>query len=239
VNEEMSATLLTLTRQRQEELDEDITAWRQHSGAKVRLWCGPGCGNCCNLTVNTTFPEAMALASVLSGDQQRRLNETVAKLLEHARQATDSRAFLAGYRAAVGPCPFLDATANCAVYPARPLSCRALVATRPPDWCGVNLGKLDAIERDAFLDSLDRDVVAWPTHYAATPQELAAATERGLVFAMFRTHGFGVTGTLPLLTHLAGQTAAMAALAAGAAALRAYLTDHGFAHPFLVQIHEP
>jgi len=239
VNEEMNAALLALTRQRQAELDEGITAWRQQTGAKVRLWCGPGCGNCCSLTVNTTFPEAMVLASVLNGTQQRRLNETVMKLLEHARQAADARAFLAGYSVAVGPCPFLDASANCAVYPARPLSCRALLATRPPDWCGVNLGRLEAFERDAFLASLDRDVVAWPTHYAAAPQELAAEVERGLVFAMFRTHGFGITGNLPLLVHLAVDTAAMAAIDSGVAVLRAYLTDHGFAHPFLVQIHEP
>ena len=239
MKDEINSALLELTRQRQAELEESIAAWLRETGAKVRLWCGPGCGNCCSLTVNVSFPEALLLASQLTATQKGRLDVTVAKLREHARQSADARSFLTGYRAAVGPCPFLDASANCSVYPARPLSCRALLATRPSDWCGVNLGGLDTLERDAFLASLDRSVVAWPTHYAAAPQEHAAELERGLVFAMFRTHGFGVTGTLPLLTHLAGQSAAMTALAAGAATFRDFLAGHGYTHPFLVQIHEP
>jgi len=54
----------------------------------------------------------------------------------------------------------------------------------------VNLAGLPKIERDAFLASLDRTVVAYPTHYAAAPQELAAAFERGLLFAILRSTGF-------------------------------------------------
>lgn len=239
MNEEMITALMELTRQRQAELDETIAAWREEAGANVRLWCGPGCGNCCSLTVNSSFPEAMILASILSEYQRQNLHVTVAKLQKHARQSADARSFLVGYRTAVGPCPFLDAAANCSVYTARPLACRALLATRPADWCGENLGDLDPMEQDAFLAGLDRRVVAWPTHYAAVPQELAAELERGLIFAMFRTHGFGVTGSLPLLTCLAGNADAMDALSTGAAAFRAFLAKRYDSHPFLVQIHEP
>jgi Fe-S-cluster containining protein len=236
---ELSAELHALTRQRQRELDEAIAAWRQGDGANMRIWCGPGCGNCCSLTVNTTLPEALALAAVLNDRQRQPLSATVTRLTEHARQATDARTFLVGYRAAVGPCPFLDAGANCTVYSDRPLACRALLATRPPDWCGVNLGGLPEVERAAFLAGLDRTVVAWPTHYAAAPQELAAEFERGLIFTMIRVHGFGVTGNLPFLVDLAGRGGCGEALAGGPAAFRDFLATHHGDHPLLAQIHEP
>ncbi len=236
---EMNEALAALARRRQTELDEGIAAWRQGDGASVRIWCGPGCGNCCSLAVNATLPEAFAIATGLGEEQRQRLSQSVARLREHARHSDEPRAFLAGYRDAVGPCPFLNAKAECAIYASRPLACRALLATRPPDWCGVNLAQLPAIERDSFLAGLDRNVVAWPTHYAAAPQELAGEYERGLLFAMIRAYGFGVTGNLPLMVELAGHPDSQAALKGGPAGFREFLAEHVVSKPFLVQLHEP
>ena len=235
----MSGPLVELARQRQTELDERIAFWRHGTGAGVRLWCGPGCGNCCTLAVNATYPEALAIAATLTAQQQERVAASAASIITHARQSPDARSFLAGYRQAVGPCPFLDNSGNCSVYPVRPLACRALLATRPPDWCGVNLGELPAFERDAFLASLDRTVVAYPTHYAAEPQELAAAFERGLLFAMLRSNGFALSGILPLLVWSSVEPGFDATLADSSAALRAYLAARHVDRPFLVQIEAP
>ena len=235
----MSGPLVELARQRQAELDERIALWRQGPGAGVRLWCGPGCGNCCSLAVNATYPEAMAIAATLAAEQQERVAVSAARIIAHARQSPDARSFLAGYRQAVGPCPFLDDSGNCSIYPARPLACRALLATRPPDWCGVNLGELPAFERDAFLASLDRTVVAYPTHYAAAPQELAAAFERGLLFAMLRSNGFALSGILPLLVWLSIEPGFNTALADSSPTLRSYLATRHLDRPFLVQIEVP
>ena len=234
---EMITALAQLALQRQVELDEAITAWRE--SADVHLWCGPACGNCCSLTVNTTLAEALAIAGVLEAAQRQKLADTVARTFVHARQSPDARTFLAGYRQAVGPCPFLDAEANCAIYAQRPLACRALLSTRPPDWCGVNLAKLPNLERDSFLASLDRNVVTFPTHYAAAPQEVAANFERGLVLAMIRFAGFGVTGNLPLLAWLAGEDGFDEALTGGPATFLPYLAAHGIQQSFLVQIDVP
>lgn len=231
--------LAELARQRQIELDEALAAWRQGQGAGVRLWCGPGCGNCCTLTVNATLAEAMAIAAILDETQQQYLAKAVGRIVAHARKSGDARAFLAGYKQAVGPCPFLDEANNCAIYTARPLACRALLATRPADWCGVNLAELPGFERDVFLASLDRNVVAFPTHYATIPQELAADFERGLIFAMFRLIGFGITGNLPMLVWLCGQAGFGDALAGGPPAFTAFLTDHQGNLPFLIQFHTP
>jgi Fe-S-cluster containining protein len=239
MSQETNAPLADLARQRQAELDERIARWRQGPGAGVRLWCGPGCGNCCSLAVNATYPEALAITATLSAEHREHVAAAAARIIAHARQSQDARNFLAGYRQAVGPCPFLDGTGNCSIYHARPLACRALLATRPPDWCGINLAGLPAFERDPFLASLDRTVVAYPTHYAAVPQELAAAFERGLLFAMLRSNGFAFSGLLPLLVWLTIDPGFATALADGTAALRSYLADRHLDRPFLVQIEAP
>lgn len=229
--------LTKLACQRQAEFDKAIAAWRDEAG--VRLWCGPGCGNCCSLTVNCTLAEAMAITAGLNDTQWQKLEATVARIMAHAGRSDDARTFLTGYKQAVGPCPFLDEGSNCTIYPARPLACRALLATRPPDWCGVNLADLPIFERDAFLGSLDRSVVTFPTHYAAHPQELAADFERGLTFAMIRQSGFGVTGNLPLLVWLAGDKGFAAALTNGPTTFLQFLSGHQVDRPFLVQIELP
>lgn len=230
--------LAQLAGQRQADLDGALAAWRAEAGAGVRLWCGPGCGSCCSLTVNATLPEALAIADTLDETLRARLVATVARVITHAAQCPDARTFLAGYRAAAGPCPFLDTANNCMIYTRRPLACRALLATRPPDWCGVNLAELPGFERDAFLASLDRGIVAFPTHYAAAPQQLAAEYERGLVFAMIRFAGFAVTGSLPLLTWLVRQPGCAEALGSGES-FHAFAAGHHLDRPFLLQLHVP
>ena len=231
--------LAELAGERQRELDGAIADWRQGPGADVRLWCGPGCGNCCSLTVNCTFAEALAIAAVLDNSLRERLSAAAARIVAHARQSGDARTFLAGYRHAVGPCPFLGDDASCSVYALRPLACRALLATRPPDWCGINLAELPEFERNAFLASLDRDVVAWPTHYVAATQEVAANLERGLLLAMIRHVGFGLSGNLPLLVWLVSEAGVTTALTTGIAALRDVLADHRIEQSFLVQVEVP
>jgi hypothetical protein len=164
------------------------------------------------------------------------VTETAGRIITHARLCSDARRYLAGYKQAVGPCPFLDDTGNCAIYAARPMACRALFATRPPDWCGVNLAELPEIELTSFLAGLDRAVVAYPTHYAAAPQQLAIDCERGLLFAMLSFAGFGLTGNLPLLVWLCGEPGFLRALDGGPDALRTHLAGCDADRPFLLQI---
>jgi hypothetical protein len=239
MNPEMMETLAGLAGQRQVELDDRIAAWRQGLAGGVRLWCGPGCSNCCTLAVNATLPEALAIAAKLEPAWREGLAETAARIMAHARHCADARDFLAGYRQAVGPCPFLDGRGNCTIYSARPLACRALLATRPPDWCGVNLAGLPAYEREAFLASLDRSLVAYPTHYAAAPQALAADFERDLLSAMLRLTSLALSGNLPVLVWLATAPGFAAALAGGPATLRPLLATHHADRPFLVQLDVP
>lgn len=219
----------------QAELDRGLAAWRQGPGAALRLWCGAGCGNCCSLAVNTTLPEALAIAGQLDASQRARLADAAQRLLAHARQVSTARDFLVGYRQAVGPCPFLDEEAKCGVYTHRPLACRALLSTRPADWCGVNLGQLAEYERAAFLASLDRSVVNYPTHYASFPQELAAGLEERILAGMVRSCGCAVSGSLMLLTWLCLDDEFLGMVKEGAEGLPAWLEERDLARPYLLQ----
>jgi hypothetical protein len=233
------AVLAGLARQHQAELDGQIDLWRQSLGIGVHLWCRPACSNCCTLAVNATLPEALLIAERLGTGQWQQLDATAARIFTHARKSSGTRQFLSGYRKAIGPCPFLGEDGNCRVYGVRPLACRALLATRPPDWCGVNLGQLPPFERDAFLASLDRMVVAFPTHYAAEPQIRATDLERELILSMFRLTGYGLTGNLSLLVWLTGQDRFAEALVGGAATFLPFLAECGANHPCLTQVHLP
>lgn len=217
------------------ELDRKIAAWRQGPGAGLHLWCGPGCGNCCSLAVNTTLPEALAIAAHLDTEQRQRLAGAAERLAAHAREVTTARDFLAGYRLAVGPCPFLADDAQCSIYGQRPLACRALLATRPPDWCGVNLGQLPDYERGAFLAGLDRDAVDYPTHYAAAPRELAAGIEERLLAAMLRHCGVAISGSLVLLTWLCLDNKFLEMVSGEAEGLLTWLEERELARPYLLQ----
>lgn len=231
----MNEELAGLATPAQAELDREIAAWRQGPGAALRLWCGAGCGSCCSLVVNTTLPEALAIAGQLDASQRTRLADAAQRLLAHARQVSTARDFLVGYRQAVGPCPFLDEEAKCGIYARRPLACRALLATRPADWCGVNLGQLAEYERAAFLASLDRDAVDYPTHYAAAPRELAAGLEERLLAAMLPHCGVAISGSLVLLTWLCLDNNFLEIVSEGAEGLPAWLENRDLARPYLLQ----
>ncbi len=165
-----------------------------------RLFCSRGCGGCCTLAVQTTIAEALAVARSLDERRRAALARFIPRLTAAAEEAADLKDFLRRRRA-LGPCPFLEADGACGVYRARPLSCRALFSTRPPEWCAVDFADLHPLERQAFLNSLD-PAAAFPTHYLAAPQELALELENRISQATAERFGFAVTGDLPYLVWL-------------------------------------
>jgi hypothetical protein len=71
------------------------------------------------------------------------------------------------------------------------------------------------------------------------PQQAAADFERGLLFAMLRFTGFGLSGNLPLLVWLSQEPGFATALAGGLDSLRAFLAARDVDRPFLVQFDIP
>jgi Fe-S-cluster containining protein len=225
---------VTLAAAEQRALDLAIAAWLPQS--ETRIHCGRGCANCCTLNVAMTLAEALPLAASLDTAQWQAIAARVAALQALLPGCADQKEFLRAQRT-LGPCPLLAADGACAVYSRRPLACRALHSTRDCAWCGVDFTTLHPLEREAFLSSLDPAVVAFPTHYARVPRELAAAAEDRLITAMHTAWGFALTGHLAVLLHLATDADLVASLPAARQTVAAQLAARSLAHPFLVTLH--
>lgn len=223
--------------QRQDCLDQLCAAWiteyRQRGGA---IHCGKGCSGCCSLVVNCTFPEAVLIASALSSSQAEQVQSRIAVLQSIATQATSLKEWLTTYRQQAGPCPFLDQTGACGIYPVRPLSCRSLLATQAPHWCSTDFSALSSPEKQQFMESLDRSAVAFPTHYAATPQEIGRELEEATLRQMETVYGFALLGSLPWLVWLELEHAVSNRLSAGRQATHDYLESQGLLNHFLAVI---
>jgi hypothetical protein len=77
-----------------------------------------------------------------------------------------------------------------------------LLSTRPAAWCTVDFSELSPWDKQAFESSLDRQVVAWPTHYVAATQQLGRALEETLLASMRRDKGWALSGNFPLMVWL-------------------------------------
>lgn len=219
----------------QQRLDAAIAAWLPQAGSRIH--CGRGCSGCCTLNVALTLAEALPLAASLDAAQRQGIAARVAALQALLPGCADRKVFLRAQRT-LGPCPLLAADGACAVYPLRPLACRALHSTRDRAWCGVDFATLHPLEREAFLSSLDPAVVAFPSHYARVPRELAAAAEDRLLKAMHAAWGFALTGHLAVLLQLAAEPDFVASLESGPETVAAHLAASSLDHPFLVTWHE-
>jgi len=212
--------------------DRQIQEWLgSHQG---RIHCARGCRNCCNLAVNATFPEALVIANALDLPQRAVLREEVGRLRPLLDENNDLKGFLRRHRKIIGSCPFLDEGGACAIYDRRPFSCRSLLSTRPGDWCGVDFAELSPLERQLFMDSLDRSVVAFPAHYVALTRDLGAGHEDDSLAAMSKLCGFSLSGNLKVLVHLECEHRLSSVALKGLDAAVALVESTGLHHPFLL-----
>ncbi len=218
-------------------LDRQIARWledyRQKGGA---IHCARGCKGCCNLSVNATFSEALAIAADLSESQRVRLETHATRFIELTRDVTDFKHYLKLHRSEVGFCPFLGEDGACEIYALRPFSCRGLLSTRPADWCAVDFGQLTDLDRQLFMASLDRSVVAFPTHYVADTQEFARALEDESSHDSLTTFGVSLTGNLPLLVYLQVRYRLNEVLEGGYQTAADLLAQEGLEHPFAIML---
>jgi Fe-S-cluster containining protein len=167
------------------------------------IYCQAGCSGCCSLVVHTTFPEAMRIAQQLTTDQERQLALYLERLRRAVPHLSSMKSYLRSHRSQLGACPLLDSAGRCTVYPERPLSCRALLSTRPSAWCVADLSRLDPWDKRAYQAGLDRQVVTWPTHFVAATRDLAEELERQILETMRAETGWSLWGNLAVLIGLA------------------------------------
>ncbi len=166
------------------------------------IYCRAGCAGCCLLAVHATFPEAVVIAGKLSQLQTTQLSAYISRLKHALSTLSGLKSYLKNHRQSVGPCPFLDGQNNCSIYPVRPLSCRALLSTRPAGWCTVDFSELDTWDKQAYESSLDPQVVAWPTHFVAATQDFGREMEDKLLETMQREQGWALSGNLSAMIWL-------------------------------------
>jgi len=220
-----------------QQLDDAIAKlWQSCRDHGRELYCRPGCGNCCTLAVNCSYPEAKLLASGLSAEQRDRIIERLPLLANLCNAARDLKEFLHSYRHQAGGCPLLNAQQNCSSYDVRPLSCRALISTRPEAWCGVDFSTLHPLEKQTFLSSLNTDLVAYPSHYLAHPLELAAALEQSLDNLFANEYGVKISGNLIWLIGLELNSQVGERLAQQEEGMIDWLLAQQEQYPFLLQV---
>ncbi|MBE0575857.1 MAG: YkgJ family cysteine cluster protein [Desulfuromonadales bacterium] len=174
--------------------------WRtQYCASGKTIYCRENCGGCCQLAVHATYPEAVAVAEALTESLSKRLSGYIERLKTALPELTDVKSYLKEHRQAIGPCPFLDSRGSCLIYAIRPLSCRALLSTRPAAWCTVDFAKLDNWDKQAYESGLDHQVVAWPTHYVAATRDFARTLEKTLLESMQREQGWSLSGNFAVM----------------------------------------
>lgn len=220
-----------------QQLDNAIAELWQSCREQGRdLYCRAGCGNCCTLAVNCSYPEAMMLAASLTVKQRQQINDRLPLLAQLCTTAGDLKEFLHSYRHQGDGCPLLDPHQHCSSYNQRPLSCRALLSTRPPPWCGVDFSTLHPHEKQAFLSSLDQNFVAYPSHYLAQPLELAAALEKSLDEEFANEYGVNISGNLIWLLGLELTSQVGKRLAQREQGLVEWLLEQQERYPYLLQV---
>ena len=231
----MWSGLIAEVEQMQQFLELFSRAWTvdyQNSGGRIH--CGRGCSGCCSLAVNCSFVEALAIARSLSEEQASRVADHVSRLVDRTAAIEGLKEYLRMYRDEIGACPFLDTDGACGIYPRRPLSCRALLSTREPIWCRTDFSGLDAAEKQAYMEGLDRSVVAFPLHFVASTQETGLELETRAGRLMADLCGFSLYGNLPTLVWLAREHGLAEVSCHGRVAVEQLLTTTGSAHPCLM-----
>lgn len=227
--------LIDAVREQQALFDSEIQGWLDrytHGGG--RIFCGEGCSNCCTLTVNCTFPEALRVSASLTPRQTDRVREHAERLLLHVQEAVDLKSYLRIHRQKIGRCPFLDDAGSCNIYRERPFSCRALLSTKESRWCGLDFAQLSSEEKRAFVESLDQGITSFPLHYVAVTQDRGQALETGIASEMAKQFGFSLYGNLPFLVHLEREHHLSRIIPQGAEVTTSFLDQNGLLSPFLV-----
>jgi len=223
---------------RQYELFDSLTlrCIEEYSNSGKRIHCGKGCCECCNLAVNSTYSEALCVAEILTEAQTALIKAHADKLLKHIAEVSDLKSYLGMQRKIIGFCPLLTDNRACGVYGQRPFSCRSLLSTLDNAWCATDFALLSPAEKTAFMESLDRQAVAFPMHYLAASRDLGQQFESRSELALAATFGFTLSGNLPFLIYLEKEYGLGSIMCHGYSVTMDFLRQAGLFNPFLVTV---
>lgn len=212
-----------------------IAAWlHEREATGKRIFCTAGCSNCCTLFVQSTLVEALIVAEQLDANQAYKLQDYILRQRESLAGVSDFLTILRKQRQEIGPCPFLDNAGCCSIYAQRPLACRALLSTKPAEWCSVDFSTLDPLEKRLYLESLEREVVDFPVHYVSCTKDAAQEAEARILAQMEAELGGAISGNFPLLVYLA-YTCNLAVQSNDS--WQQQVQSSAFFHPLLLNLH--
>ncbi|HZV82374.1 MAG TPA: YkgJ family cysteine cluster protein [Geobacteraceae bacterium] len=210
-----------------------VTGYESRGG---RIYCAKGCSGCCSLVVNCALTEAVAVAATLDERQAALVDAYVDRLQGLVAGAADLKEYLRLHRQSSGGCPLLGKDGSCGIYGVRPLSCRALLSTRESRWCSADFAALTHEEKQAFVEGLDREAVAFPMHYLASSRDAGAELENRLSMLTALAFGFSIYGNMPVLVHLVKRHDLARVAAEGRSAVEALLAAAGLDSPLVLQV---
>lgn len=121
-----AAALLALTRETHALWEWAVRSFEAAHPLPEPVACRPGCSSCCYNQVELTPPEAFLIADFLTqGVAPARLPGLAAALKEEWNRRRGLSPPELARRRREFPCPFLSGD-HCAIYPVRPLLCRAM-----------------------------------------------------------------------------------------------------------------
>jgi len=215
------------------QVDEWLAGYRKRGG---QIYCQRGCHNCCSLVVNCSFPEAARVALHLPASYEKALDDYVTRIIALAAEAQDLKSYLKGVRNLDGGCPFLAEDGACGIYAWRPLSCRSLLSTAHPRFCAADFAGMPQGEKESFVNSLDREVVRYPTAYVEVSQQLAQQMESLILGHMQQEKGVSLSGNLPYLVWLERKHDLTLRLSWGQGELLRYLAATGLERHYLMEL---
>jgi Fe-S-cluster containining protein len=128
--------------------------------------CRKGCSHCCNLVINISFPEAVAIAESILQLPPEALGKITRELYLQTEQLSfDQQAYFDKNI----PCVFLDKEKGCSIYGVRPQPCRSYYVVSDPAKCSSEAG----VQTVARLDTMAFDL-------PVTEEALRVSKQRGL-----------------------------------------------------------
>lgn len=88
------------------------------------------------------------------------------------------------------------------------------------------------------MSSLDRSLVAFPTHYLAAPQQAGVRREQQAMAAIISRWGFSVSGNLVFMVFLEQQLGLSRLIPQGLQSTLAALNEAGMNQPYLISCDE-
>jgi Fe-S-cluster containining protein len=203
---------------------------------QIRIYCSPGCGYCCNMSVRVSLLEAIMIREYSDHQYLQMAAAKGMRLPDFVRNYSgDDEGYFYAFRKWLGRCPFLDRRDRCSIHPLRPLSCRAVLSGLPGIYCEAESMESRTQMRLRKAERLLPAGIFQDSPFVLPLIEMAEEQEWRLDRLMIEEWGVAIRGELNFLQWLLDDRKFReSAGSAEFSAVRDYLMEMNFPH-FLIE----